>query len=261
MPNESGSSAAQILASRLLGPHARCTPLRRTKHFVSIWEANGQRIVTKTFTNTGLEHERRVYECAALNGSGLIPQMLGQHRDTMALEFRPGEMLVDVVDPAAWAQNFELLRRCVHTIARFHQLAEGLAPPIPDTLPIPGPRGFCHGDTLPHNLMLDVQRNPFLLDFEHGGRGPLMLDVIPVASIVPRAQAMQLLAEYYQQRAWPLQADDETAFCEILRVWPRLRLNRFTDEQKDRTFFDRSDIREKIIRWLNVAVHLHCMNG
>ena len=222
------------LVESLLGPHAASEPLASGRHRVTRWHAVDRAIVVKAHTGDAtFAVERRVLEVLAREEQDFAPRLLATGPRLIAMAWIEGAPFLERFDPFDLAGSRAAFVAAAETIARL-QRACSVIPQAElgdGTLDsIPGPRGFVHGDPLPHNLLVDAAGRVRVIDLEHGCWGHALLDLAPLACVSDAATREELLSCYCGVLGWQPSASIRAAFESVARRWPRALAMRLGEE-------------------------------
>jgi hypothetical protein len=253
----SNDASDRQIATQILGAQAIPEPIASTKNEVSAWSSGLRSVVIKRWPTGSVSRaalEAMVYR--RIEPLGIAPALLGEGTSVIVLERHGGHAVIDDISPTFAVERLPIFVSFVLVMAAFHDACTDLAA-VPVAPVFPGPYGFCHGDALPHNLLINSLKQVVLFDFDQAGQGPLLLDLVGMLCVLPTHHAIDLYHTYAHVRGWKSQ-DTEPVFREVLAQYPSLRLERLRGQQ---AIFRGDTFRfNRMLAWFEAAVKQQSSN-
>lgn len=173
------------------------------------------------------------------------------------MDWIPGKQFIDRFDPGDIAPYGDIFVKAAETIGLLHEAGSVIEKKLLRDATadvIPGPRGFVHGDTLPHNISVDDNGRVFILDFEKCSWGHSLLDLAPLACVMHADTRERMLHRYCDVRRWTCTPEIVNAYRTITRTWPRLFIKRFDEVDLRKVFMHAPDRGVKLKDWCKAGI-------
>ena len=183
--------------------------------------------------------------------------MLAHGEQVIAMDWIPGQQFIDRFDARAVAQYGDTFVKAAETIGLLHEAGSAIEKKLLRDATadvIPGPRGFVHGDTLPHNVSVDDNGRVFILDFEKCSWGHTLLDLAPLACVMDAGTRARMLRRYCEVRHWTCTPEIVDAYRTITRTWPRLFVKRFNEVEIRKVFTHAPGRGAKLKDWSEAGI-------